>query len=119
MRSNILARCGWSGFVILLTKYYEINLVSIIKSISLHYYLIIHLKNVKTMGLMITHEILKNLYLNKRVRLTAPMNDPHPIEVGSEGVVYNVGLDTLNVKWDNGRQLGLVLDEDKFEIINN
>ena len=58
-----------------------------------------------------------NDLLNKRVRLTAPMNDPFPIEVGSEGVVYNVGFDVINVKWDNGRQLGLVVGEDRYEVV--
>jgi hypothetical protein len=59
-----------------------------------------------------------NELLNKRVRLTAPMdNEPFPIEVGSEGVVYNVGFDIINVKWDNGRQLGLVIGEDRYEVV--
>ena len=58
-----------------------------------------------------------NDLINKRVRLTAPMNDHFPIEVGSEGVVYNVGFDIINVKWDNGRQLGLVVGEDRYEIV--
>ena len=71
------------------------------------------------MGLMITQEMLETMYLNKRVKLTAPMNDPYPIEVGSEGVVYNVGYDVINVAWDNGRNLGLVLNEDNFIIIND
>ena len=57
-------------------------------------------------------------FLGKRVKLTEPMNDPFPIEVGSEGEVCNVGFDTINVKWDNGRTLGLIIGEDKFEIIN-
>ena len=57
-------------------------------------------------------------FLGKRVKLIEPMNDPHPIEVGSEGVVYNVGFDVINVKWDNGRSLGLIIGEDKFEILN-
>ena len=70
------------------------------------------------MGIMLFASILEELK-DKRIRLTAPMNDPFPIEVGSEGVVYNVGLDVINVKWDNGRQLGLVVGEDRFEIIEN
>ena len=57
--------------------------------------------------------------IDKRVRLTAPMNDPNPIEVGTEGIVYNVGLDVINVKWDNGRQLGLIIGEDQFELVEN
>lgn len=70
------------------------------------------------MGIMLFASILEELK-DKRIRLTAPMNDPFPIEVGSEGVVYNVGFDVINVKWDNGRQLGLVVGEDRFEIIEN
>lgn len=58
-------------------------------------------------------------FLGKRVKLLEPMNDPFPIEVGSEGEVYNVGFDVLNVKWDNGRNLGLILGEDKFEVLDN
>lgn len=57
--------------------------------------------------------------MDKRVRLAEPMlNDPDPIEVGAEGVVYNVGFDVINVKWDNGRNLGLIVGEDIFEVLN-
>jgi hypothetical protein len=59
-----------------------------------------------------------NLLMGKRVRLIEPMNDPHPILVGREGVVYNVGFDVINVKWDNGRTLGLIIGEDIFEVID-
>lgn len=55
--------------------------------------------------------------LNKRVRLIK-MNDPFPIEVGTEGTIYHIGFDILNVKWDNGRTLGLVIGEDEYEILN-
>lgn len=58
------------------------------------------------------------ILLGKRIKLTDVMNDPFPIEVGSEGVVYNVGYDVINVRWDNGRNLGLIIGEDKFEILN-
>ena len=67
---------------------------------------------------MIFQKFMADL-IDKRVRLTAPMNDPNPIEVGTEGVVYNVGLDVINVKWDNGRQLGLIVGEDHFELVEN
>lgn len=70
------------------------------------------------MGLMIVASMLEHLK-DKRVRLIAPMNDPNPIEVGSEGVVYNVGADIINVKWDNGRNLGLIFGEDQFELVEN
>jgi hypothetical protein len=55
--------------------------------------------------------------LNKRVRLIK-MNDPNPIESGTEGTIYNIGFDILNVKWDNGRTLGLVVGEDTYEILD-
>ena len=55
--------------------------------------------------------------LNKRVRLIR-MNDPNPIESGTEGTIYNIGFDILNVKWDNGRTLGLVVGEDEYEVLN-
>ena len=45
-------------------------------------------------------------------------NDPHPILVGREGVVLSVGYDTIWVKWDNGRSLGLIIGLDVFEVIN-
>ena len=69
---------------------------------------------------MIVNDVLVNpqILKGKRVRLTEQMNDPFPIEVGSEGEVYNVGYDVVNVKWDNGRSIGLIIGEDKFEIIN-
>ena len=55
--------------------------------------------------------------LNKRVRLIR-MNDPNPIESGTEGPIYNIGFDIINVKWDNGRTLGLVIGEDEYEVLN-
>lgn len=44
------------------------------------------------------------------------MNDPHhPVESGTRGTVeYVDDAGTIHMKWDNGRGLGLVPDEDKF-----
>jgi hypothetical protein len=57
--------------------------------------------------------------IGKRVKLIEPMeDDPQPILVGREGVVYNVGFDVVNVKWDNGRSLGLIIGKDIFEVLN-
>ena len=39
---------------------------------------------------MIMQKLLADL-VGKRVKLISPMNDPFPIEVGSEGEVYNIG----------------------------
>jgi hypothetical protein len=56
--------------------------------------------------------------LNKRVRLIEMSEDYDPIKSGTEGLVYNVGADVINVRWDNGRSLGMIWGLDKFEIIN-
>ena len=50
---------------------------------------------------MIVNDVLVNpqILMGKRVRLIEPMeDDPQPILVGREGVVYNVGFDVVNVK---------------------
>ena len=70
---------------------------------------------------MIVNDFLVNpqLLMGKRVKLIEPMeDDPQPILVGREGVVYNVGFDVVNVKWDNGRDIGLIYDEDTYEILD-
>ena len=70
---------------------------------------------------MIVNDVLVNpqILLGKRVKLIEPMeDDPQPILVGREGVVYNVGFDVINVKWDNGRTLGLIIGKDIFEVLN-
>ena len=56
--------------------------------------------------------------LNKRVRLIEMLEDYDPIKPGTEGLVYNVGADVINVRWDDGRSLGMIWGLDKFEIIN-
>ena len=71
---------------------------------------------------MLVHDYVVNpiILMGKRVKLIEPMNnDPLPIEVGSEGVVYNVGYDVVNVRWDNGRNLGVIIGEDKYTISNS
>jgi hypothetical protein len=58
--------------------------------------------------------------IGKRIRMTETMsNDPHPIQEGEMGVVRHVGGGVINVDWDNGRTLGVVMGEDKFEIFNH
>ena len=44
--------------------------------------------------------------------------DPNPIEPGSEGIITLVDdIGQLHVKWDNGRTLALIPEEDEYEII--
>ena len=55
--------------------------------------------------------------IGKRVKLIEMFEDPFPIAPGTEGTVYNVGADVINVKWDNGRTLGMIWEVDQYEII--
>lgn len=55
--------------------------------------------------------------VGKRVRLIEMFEYPNPIAPGTEGTVYNVGMDVINVKWDNGRTLGMIWELDRFEVI--
>jgi hypothetical protein len=62
------------------------------------------------------HSLTKDL-IGKRIKLIEMKEDPYPIESGTMGTIYHFGSDIINVKWDNGRQLGVVVDVDDFEII--
>jgi hypothetical protein len=48
------------------------------------------------------------------------MNDEHPVPSGTEGTVMFVDdIGTIHVKWDNGRSLGLIPNEDSYELIKD
>lgn len=55
--------------------------------------------------------------VGKRIKMIEMKEDPDPIEPGEEGLVISAGGDILQVKWDNGRSLGVVLGVDEFEIL--
>ena len=57
------------------------------------------------------------MQVGDRVKLIEMVNDPNPIESGSEGVIYHIGGGVVNVNWDNGRSLGLIIGEDRFNVI--
>lgn len=43
------------------------------------------------------------------------MNDPYPVPTGTRGTVICVdSMDQIQTRWDNGRTLALVPDEDVF-----
>jgi len=45
------------------------------------------------------------------------MDDPDPIEPGAMGTVVKVdGIGQIIVKWDSGRTLSVIPEEDQFEI---
>jgi hypothetical protein len=62
--------------------------------------------------------MVNHYLIGKRIRLIQMGIDPHPIPPMSEGTIYNVGYDVMNVKWDNGRSLGVVIGEDEYEILD-
>ena len=57
--------------------------------------------------------------IGKRIRLISMDNDPNPIESGSVGTIYHIGGGIINVRWDNGRTLGVVEGEDIYEILSS
>ena len=63
---------------------------------------------------------MNNHYLiGKRIRIDEMVNEPYPVESGTMGTITNVGYDIINVKWDNGRNLGVVIGEDRYEIMES
>ena len=60
-----------------------------------------------------------NLIIGKRIKLITMFDDPHPIESGSMGTISHVGGDVINVTWDNGRSLGVVMGVDKYEMLED
>ena len=65
-----------------------------------------------------THTEPLNQMIGKRIKLIEMFDDPFPIPPNTEGVIINYGYDCLTVKWDNGRTLGVIVDVDRFQILN-
>jgi hypothetical protein len=59
-----------------------------------------------------------NKLVGKRIKLVQMFDDPFPISPNTEGLIINYGYDCLTVKWDNGRILGVIVDVDIYEILN-
>ena len=60
-----------------------------------------------------------NNIIGKKIRMIE-MNDPYPIEPDTTGTITSVdGLGQIRVKWDNGRTLSVIPEEDKFVIFEN
>jgi hypothetical protein len=57
--------------------------------------------------------------IGKRIKLITMFDDPHPIESGTMGTISHIGGDVMNVTWDNGRSLGVVIGVDKYEILDD
>ena len=53
-----------------------------------------------------------------RIQVDSMENGPRPIPSGTKGtVLYVDDIGTIHCKFDNGRGLGLIPDEDKFHVI--
>jgi hypothetical protein len=60
---------------------------------------------------------LKTEMIGKRIMMIF-MNDPQPIEPDTMGTIVGVdGIGQYQVKWDNGRSLSVIPEEDRFVII--
>ena len=60
--------------------------------------------------------------VGKRVKLILMNDDPKtcPIEPNTMGTIMSVDdMNYYRVKWDNGRILNLLPEEDEFEIVEN
>jgi hypothetical protein len=63
------------------------------------------------------HLTAKNID-GKRIKMIS-MDDPDPIEPGTMGTVIKLdGAGQIQVKWDNGRTLSVIPEEDRFEILD-
>ena len=62
---------------------------------------------------------LRTLYKPGVRVVVLKMDDPWPIEAGTQGPVDHVDdIGTIHVKFDNGRFIGLIPDMDAFEIVS-
>ena len=62
---------------------------------------------------------LRTLYKPGVRVVVLKMDDPRPVESGTQGSVDHVDdIGTIHVKFDNGRFIGLIPDMDAFEIVS-
>jgi hypothetical protein len=65
-----------------------------------------------------TVEMMRADLIGKRVRCIEMTDQYHPVPKGTEGTVRHIDdLGTIHVNWDNGQTLGLVFNEDSYEMI--
>ena len=56
--------------------------------------------------------------IGKKVRVIEMVDEPFPVPSGTIGTIYSVGFDVICVNWENGRNIGLIYDEDTYEILD-
>jgi hypothetical protein len=62
---------------------------------------------------------MDNSLVGKRITLIEMVDEDNPIQSGMKGVVTHVGGGVINVRWDNGRNLGVIVGEDRYTISNS
>ena len=55
-------------------------------------------------------------YVGHRVKCIIMVDEPYPVPSETMGTIVHVGGDVINVKWDNGRNIGLIMGVDKYVI---
>jgi len=65
-------------------------------------------------------ERIKKMYpAGTRIELLSTMDDQQGVEKGTKGTVILVDdIGTIHMKWDNGRGLGLIPEEDIFKVLS-
>ena len=59
---------------------------------------------------------MDNSLVGKRITLIEMVDEDNPIQSGMKGVVTHVGGGVINVRWDNGRNIGVIIGEDRYTI---
>lgn len=64
------------------------------------------------------NELKQKYPVGTRLRLISMPQEPNPVPRGTLGTVTGIDdLGTIHVNWDNHSTLGIVIDVDKFEIV--
>lgn len=67
---------------------------------------------------MVDHARSPAVAVGDRVRLIRMHAEPSPVPPGTVGTVWTIdALGTVHVRWDNGRELGLVPERDRYELV--
>jgi hypothetical protein len=62
---------------------------------------------------------MDNSLVGQRITMIEMVNEVNPIQSGMKGIITHVGGGVINVRWDNGRNLGVIIGEDKYTISNS